>query len=231
MGSALQGLRVNAAGTALEYAAVASIVFTDKGNWATTTAYVVGDMVTQSNARYLCATAHTSGTFATDLTAAKWVLADSPTAATQTAGDSSTKLATTAFVTGGMQVMPGTAPPPTLLTNKNLILPVSVSGSSQTNAVQTQALLQLIPMLVVAACTVASISINVAGTPGSAGSVVRIGIYKADKTLVIDGGTVVATSSGTVTVTLNQALTPGMYYVALAAQGAPSTTRSCGPRP
>lgn len=44
--------------------------------WATATAYVVGDVrtVTASGECYRCLVAHTSGTFATDLAASKWVL-------------------------------------------------------------------------------------------------------------------------------------------------------------
>lgn len=45
-----------------------------RGNWVTSTSYAVMDMVTHSGATYLCATAHTSGTFATDLAAFKWLL-------------------------------------------------------------------------------------------------------------------------------------------------------------
>lgn len=41
--------------------------------WLTSTAYVVGDQVTESGNRYYCLEAHTSGTFATDLAAGKWV--------------------------------------------------------------------------------------------------------------------------------------------------------------
>lgn len=51
-----------------------SISLTDKGAWLTATAYVVGDVVTQNSLRYVCKTAHTSGTFATDLAATKWTL-------------------------------------------------------------------------------------------------------------------------------------------------------------
>jgi hypothetical protein len=40
--------------------------------WATTTAYVVGDLRSNSGTTYYCTTAHTSGTFATDLSAGKW---------------------------------------------------------------------------------------------------------------------------------------------------------------
>lgn len=44
--------------------------------WATSTAYVVGDVLTlaTSGECYRCLVAHTSGTFATDLAASKWVL-------------------------------------------------------------------------------------------------------------------------------------------------------------
>lgn len=42
-------------------------------SWATSTAYLVGDIVIQSSKIYQCLIAHTSGTFATDLAASKWV--------------------------------------------------------------------------------------------------------------------------------------------------------------
>ncbi len=41
--------------------------------WLTTTAYVVDDSVFESSKLYVCLVAHTSGVFATDLAAAKWV--------------------------------------------------------------------------------------------------------------------------------------------------------------
>ena len=41
--------------------------------WATSTAYVPGQKVSQTGHVYKCLVAHTSGTFATDLTALKWV--------------------------------------------------------------------------------------------------------------------------------------------------------------
>ena len=40
--------------------------------WVTSTAYVVGDVVSNSNTFYKCLVAHTSGTFATDLAAGDW---------------------------------------------------------------------------------------------------------------------------------------------------------------
>lgn len=42
-------------------------------SWVTSTDYVAGDYVTQSATIYFCLTSHTSGTFATDLAAGKWV--------------------------------------------------------------------------------------------------------------------------------------------------------------
>lgn len=40
--------------------------------WGTARAYVVKDLVTNGTGTYVCAVAHTSGVFATDLAAAKW---------------------------------------------------------------------------------------------------------------------------------------------------------------
>lgn len=40
--------------------------------WVTTTAYTVGDLVVQGGTNYYCTTAHTSGTFATDLANGDW---------------------------------------------------------------------------------------------------------------------------------------------------------------
>ena len=43
-----------------------------KGTWATSTAYKVDDIVLRGGSAYICLIANTSGTFATDLAAAKW---------------------------------------------------------------------------------------------------------------------------------------------------------------
>jgi hypothetical protein len=45
-----------------------------RGAWVTATAYAVNDLVTESDDAYLCIVTHTSGTFATDLAANKWIL-------------------------------------------------------------------------------------------------------------------------------------------------------------
>lgn len=62
----------NSATIAIEY-----IYFCkDPSAWITSTAYVVGGYVLQSNTIYYCLIAHTSGTFATDLAADKWIEQD-----------------------------------------------------------------------------------------------------------------------------------------------------------
>lgn len=45
-----------------------------EGAWLTATAYAVYDVVVEDDNTYVCCTAHTSGTFATDLAAVKWIL-------------------------------------------------------------------------------------------------------------------------------------------------------------
>jgi hypothetical protein len=45
-----------------------------RGTWLTATAYALRDVVISGANTYICSTAHTSGTFATDLAAVKWLL-------------------------------------------------------------------------------------------------------------------------------------------------------------
>lgn len=47
--------------------------------WTTTTAYVIGDLVTEAGEWYRCLIVHTSGTFTTDLAAGKWVVSGGAT--------------------------------------------------------------------------------------------------------------------------------------------------------
>ncbi len=56
-----------------------NILYVQKANtsyaaWVTSTAYVIGDLVIESDTNYVCIESHTSGTFATDLAADKWEL-------------------------------------------------------------------------------------------------------------------------------------------------------------
>jgi len=52
--------------------------FTPRGAWTTTTAYVLKDIVDEAGTTYMCQEAHTSGVFATDLAALKWILIGTP---------------------------------------------------------------------------------------------------------------------------------------------------------
>lgn len=55
---------------------VKSLMVTDwnpRGAWVTSTAYAAKDIVTSGSTTYICVTAHTSGTFATDANAGKWM--------------------------------------------------------------------------------------------------------------------------------------------------------------
>lgn len=47
--------------------------WTPRGLWLTATSYAVKDVVQQGTVSYVCAVAHTSGTFATDQAAGKWI--------------------------------------------------------------------------------------------------------------------------------------------------------------
>lgn len=47
---------------------------TPRGAWVTATPYAVRDLVSTAGATYICALSHTSGTFATDLAAGRWLV-------------------------------------------------------------------------------------------------------------------------------------------------------------
>ena len=57
--------------------------WTPRGLWATATAYVIGDVVENSGASYVCSVVHTSGTFTTDHTAGKWIAINGGVAASE----------------------------------------------------------------------------------------------------------------------------------------------------
>lgn len=59
-----QYIRFHTQGATLQTGAVSA--------WATATAYAIGDLRSNGGTVYYCTTAHTSGTFATDLAAGKW---------------------------------------------------------------------------------------------------------------------------------------------------------------
>lgn len=81
-----------------------------KGAWVTATAYAVKDLVTSSGAVYICVTAHTSGTFATDLAAGKWmvlVAAQSAVVGFVAVGSATPTIAPAAATTDGLAIGSG----------------------------------------------------------------------------------------------------------------------------
>jgi hypothetical protein len=84
------------------------------------------------------------------------------------------------------------------------------------------------PVLVGVAHTFVGIGAGI-NTAGSAGALVRLGLYAdngsgAPGALIVDAGTVAATSATFVSAAISQALAPGLYWAACAIQGAPATT-------
>lgn len=87
--------------------------------------------------------------------------------------------------------------------------------------------LYVVPLLVPAAYAVDRIACAVT-TGGSAGAVIRLGIY-ADASgqpgaLLVDAGTVAATTTGGKQITIAKTLSAGLWWLALVCQGAPVTT-------
>lgn len=70
--TAASGSASAAAASAVAAQAAENSLLEWKGPWVTATAYAPSDIVSQGGASYVCIVAHTSGTFATDVAAAKW---------------------------------------------------------------------------------------------------------------------------------------------------------------
>jgi hypothetical protein len=102
----------------------------------------------------------------------------------------------------------------------------SIVGTNQ-NKTMTENTLQHSPIWFSTSCTVDRISIRVE-TAGGAGSVIRLGIYAAlnnmlPGNLILDAGTVDATTTGNKEITISQALAAGVYYLSAVAQGSATT--------
>jgi len=72
---------------------------TIRGGWLTATAYALKDVVVETGATYICATAHTSNVFATDLAASRWVMLMFAPSALAASGVSNTPSGTISGVT------------------------------------------------------------------------------------------------------------------------------------
>lgn len=75
-------------------------VFNYRDAWITATLYAVKDVVTNSGVSYVAVTAHTSGTFATDLAAGKWVIHQGATKEELAASDGSSLIGFTNLGSG-----------------------------------------------------------------------------------------------------------------------------------
>jgi len=71
--TALLNSSVHPQSLTVETLSLLSGTWNPRGAWLTATAYTKLDSVTESGLSYLCAVTHTSGTFATDLAAGKWI--------------------------------------------------------------------------------------------------------------------------------------------------------------
>lgn len=98
---------------------------------------------------------------------------------------------------------------------------IYVSSTSGTQGL-TQDRLFARPFLVVARRAFDRIGVNITVAAGASG-VLRMGIYAdgggVPGALIVDAGTVSATATGTVEITIAQTLDPGLYWLALVEQG------------
>lgn len=108
-------------------------------------------------------------------------------------------------------------------------------GTSSTLGVGT---IRLAPWFVPNACVLSRIGAEIQ-TAGEAGSKLRLGIYSDDGTgqpgtLLLDAGTIAGDSNTVQEITINQAITPGMYWIGGAVQVVSvtqPTVRTCNSPP
>lgn len=142
-------------------------------------------------------------------------LLGNPTAPTQNLYDNSTKIATTAYVDSGRPYdsagyrKTGTDTYERWYTN-------ALNCSAGTTASLAQNISRYYPFIVPKECTIDRIGIDISGA-GAVGSVVKLGIYDSVNSvptnLVIDAGTVNGNSATFQAITINQVLTPGLYFM------------------
>jgi len=139
--------------------------FVVRGSWVTATAYAVGDLVRNTTGAYVCLTAHTSGTFATDLAAGKWV----------TIYDTAAYNPAAVAITGGTIVG---------ITD----LAIADGGTGASTAANARTNLGLGTMAVQAASAVAITGGTITGITGTTG----LASLSVGGTLTLDAGAIVA---------------------------------------
>lgn len=108
----------------------------------------------------------------------------------------------------------------------------NAQGGAQTNATPTLNTMTLVPFVLSVSATFTKIGIYV-NTAGTAGAVVRLGIYNSSNglpgTRLLDAGTVATTTSSSLAlITINQTLSPGLYWLAAVPQTATCSAQCKG---
>lgn len=100
-------------------------------------------------------------------------------------------------------------------------------GGTNTNQFSANGVADYVPFIVTKTQAFNGIAVLVT-TAGSAGSVVRLGVYNDDGkanpgTLAFDAGTVATTATGLAEIAITQTLAVGLYWLTAASQGAAAT--------
>jgi hypothetical protein len=107
--------------------------------------------------------------------------------------------------------------------------PTLLSGNPPDYITYANGVMHASPLVLLTAGTVDRIGVR-SGNVGSAGSVIRLGIYSDNGNLypgalLLDAGTVSGESANSdLEITISQALTAGVYWLVVVQQGAPVTT-------
>lgn len=104
---------------------------------------------------------------------------------------------------------------------------ITTTGGSTSSGQPANGRFYASPIALTSGVTATSLAINV-NTAGSAGSVMRLGIYADDgtttpSTLILDAGTVDTSTSGSKSITINQTLPAGVYWLVSVSQGSATT--------
>lgn len=136
------------------------------------------------------------------------------------------------IVSGALQELPsGDNLPPSIVhqvgyASAQYYYPCSQHAQSTSNTLGNNSL-RLVPWLVVESVTIVRIGGDVSAA-GQAGSTLRIGIYNDTGsgypgTLLLEAGTISTASATVQELTINQSLSPGIYWIGGAVQGAATT--------
>jgi hypothetical protein len=109
---------------------------------------------------------------------------------------------------------------PTVISGTAVYVPTH-QGTASTWSLGT-GFMDLVPVQITKAVTASGIACRVT-TAGQATSVIRMGIFNSDanfqpSSLLLDAGTISSSTTGTKEITISQALSPGVYWLAVVGQ-------------